>query len=50
MFIFFFGPPAPQVSKVKYRPGVVCQIIRNDKRHEIMPKLYPDKIGREVSR
>jgi hypothetical protein len=45
---FFFDPPAPSVSKDKYRPGVVCQIIRNDMRHEIMPELYPDKIGREV--
>ncbi len=45
---FFFSPPAPPASKDKYGPGVVCKIIRNDKRHETMPKLYPDKIGREV--
>lgn len=42
---FFFSPPA---SKDKYRPGVVCKIVQNDKRHETMPKLYPDRIGQEI--
>ncbi|OME03390.1 hypothetical protein BSK54_08030 [Paenibacillus odorifer] len=48
MFIFFFGSSAPQASKGKYRPGVVCEIIRNDPRHVSMPNMYPDRIGQEV--
>lgn len=45
---FFFSTPAPPATKDKYRSGVVCKIIRNDPRHETMPKLYPDRIGQEV--
>lgn len=45
---FFFDSPTPPKKRDKFQRGTVCKIVKNDPRHETMPKLYPDRIGQEV--